>query len=85
MNQNNMSPEQRQIEELQKRIEKLERAENIAAVKAFERNSSFVTQDTLNALTLANLADVSGTSAASTGQVLKKTATTWQPGTDNTA
>ena len=34
---------------------------------------------------LSGLADVENTDGASTGQVLKKTATTWQPGTDNIA
>lgn len=36
----------------------------------------------VGAVKLSDLEDVSGTDSASTGQVLKKTATTWQPGTD---
>lgn len=81
-----MSPQERQqFQEMQQRLEKLERGENVSALKAFERNSSFVTQATLNALKLSDLADVSNTDSATTGQVLKKTSTTWQPGTDNTA
>lgn len=80
-----MTPEQlAQFNEMQTRLEKLERAENVSFIKAFERNSPFVTAADLAALTLADLADVEGTGSASTGQVLKKTATTWQPGTDNT-
>jgi hypothetical protein len=35
-------------------------------------------------LKLSDLSDVSGTDSASTGDVLKKTSTTWQPGSDNT-
>lgn len=35
-------------------------------------------------LKLSDLSDVSNTDGASTGQILKKTSTTWQPGTDNT-
>jgi len=33
-------------------------------------------------LKLSDLSDVEDTDSASTGEVLKKTATTWQPGTD---
>jgi predicted DNA-binding protein (UPF0251 family) len=57
----------------------------VAFIKSLERNSIFVTQGELDALKLSDLADVENTDSASTGQVLKKTSTTWQPGTDNIA
>lgn len=76
-----MSPEQRQIEELQKRIEKLERAENVAFIQSLERRLNFVSGE----LKLSELSDVSGTDGASSGQVLKYNGTNWVPGTDNIA
>ena len=79
-----MSPEQlAQFNDMMKRLEKLERVESVPFIKMIERKTTFVTESQLNALKLSDLADVEGTDAASTGQVLKKTATTWQPGTDN--
>lgn len=81
-----MTPEQlAQFEEMRKRLDSLERGENVSFLKSIERNTIFVTQETLNTLKLSDLADVSGTDSATTGKVLKKTATTWQPGDDNVA
>lgn len=80
-----MTPEERrQFQEMKARLEKLERAENVSAVKAFERNSSFITQATLDALTLSDLSDVT-LSSPSAGEVLKYNGTVWTEGTDNTA
>ena len=79
-----MSPEQRQIEELQKRIEKLERAENVAFIESLQRRLTFVSQNTLDALTLTDLSDVTITSPTN-GQVLKYNGTNWAEGTDNIA
>ena len=73
-----MSPEQRQIEELQKRIEKLERAENVSFIESLQRRLNFVSGD----ISLTDLSDVTITSV-STGQVLKYNGTVWAPGTDN--
>lgn len=80
-----MSPEQ-QIAKLEERVKNLEQVTNtsfIANIKRYVFSSLDVTD--LPPIKLSNLSDVSGTDTASTGQVLKKTATTWQPGTDNTA
>ena len=77
-----MSPEQlTQFNDMKTRLEKLERVENVAFLKMLERNSIFVTQETLDALTLTNLADVTLTSP-SNGQVLKYNGTVWAEGTD---
>lgn len=75
-----MSPEQRQIEELQKRIEKLERAENVAFIESLQRRLNFVSGD----ISLTDLSDVTITSPTN-GQVLKYNGTNWAEGTDNTA
>ena len=77
-----MSPEQ-QIAKLEERVKNLEQVTNtsfIANIKRYVFSSLDVTD--LPPIKLSNLSDVSGTDTASTGQVLKKTATTWQPGTD---
>lgn len=80
-----MSPEQlAQFNDMKTRLEKLERAENVSFLKMLERNSIFVTQETLDALTLTDLADVTITSP-SNGQVLKYNGTVWAEGTDNIA
>jgi hypothetical protein len=79
-----MTPEQlTQFREMQETLARLLRAEDVGFVKSLERNSSFVTEAQLAALKLSDLADVEDTDSASTGEVLKKTATTWQPGVDN--
>jgi len=80
-----MSPQERQqFEDMKTRLNNLERVENVAFAELIKRR--IVDQAVITALatfSLGDLLDVSGTTGASTGQVLKKTATTWQPGTDN--
>lgn len=78
-----MTPEQlTQFKEMQETIKRILRAEDPAFIKSIERNSSFITQVDLDQLKLSDLSDVENTDSATTGKVLKKTATTWQPGTD---
>lgn len=79
-----MSPQQQQINELQKKVKALENFmlsfDNPATVAPAVKKTL---QALIGALKLSDLSDVEGTDGASTGQVLKKTSTTWQPGTDN--
>ena len=82
-----MTPQERQeFNDLKQRLVKLEQVENVSFIENLQRRviGSLSVSD-LPRLKLSDLSDVSGTDGASTGQVLKKTATTWQPGTDNTA
>lgn len=78
-----MTPEERQrVDELERLVRAMHKAEDIAFIESIARR--FVDRGVFlptNAR-LSDLADVSGTDSATTGQVLKKTATTWQPGTD---
>ena len=77
-----MTPEERnRLEKLEKMVNAMHRAEDVAFIESLNRRLDFVS----GTLSLSDLSDVSNISGASTGQVLKKTATTWQPGTDNTA
>ena len=78
-----MTPLEQRVKNLEEVIERISRCEDVAFIKSIERNTTFVTEAQLAALKLSDLSDVSDTDGASTGQVLKKTATTWQPGTDN--
>lgn len=74
-----MTPEEKnKMNKLEKLVMSIYRVENVEFIANINRRISFPT------LSLEDLSDVSGTTGASTGQVLKKTATTWQPGTDNT-
>jgi len=76
-----MSPQdRRKLEELERKVGDIERVTNVSFIAELERRLNFVSGE----IKLSDLSDVSGTDSASTGQVLKKTATTWQPGTDNT-
>lgn len=81
-----MTPDERaQFNEMKRQLAAIRRAEDVPFVKALmERIKNELTINDLPAIKLSDLTDVSGTDSASTGQVLKKTATTWQPGTDNT-
>lgn len=73
-----MSPQElERMNKLEQLVMSLVRVENVEFIKNMNRRIEFPT------LKLSDLSDVSGTDGASTGQVLKKTATTWQPGTDN--
>ena len=81
-----MNPLERRILELEKRVAQLERVENVAFIESlYRRLISNLRVADLPSIKLSDLTDVSDTDSASTGQVLKKTSTTWQPGTDNTA
>jgi ferritin-like protein len=77
-----MPPQDRQeFEDMKKRLAALERVENVPFIENITRRL----RDSFSIpRKLSDLNDVSGTDSASIGQVLKKTATTWQPGTDNT-
>lgn len=72
------SQERERMNKLEALVMSLYRVENVEFIGNINRRISFPT------LSLEDLSDVSGTTGATTGQVLKKTATTWQPGTDNT-
>lgn len=78
-----MSPQDRQrIKQLEKKVNSLMLGQDVAFIQSLVRRL----QPELNIpKRLSDLLDVSETDDATTGQVLKKTATTWQPGTDNTA
>ncbi len=81
-----MSPEQlKQFEDMKMQIESLKRVRDIDFIKEVARQvfANAKTVD-LPPIKLSDLSDVEDTDNGSTGQVLKKTATTWQPGTDNT-
>jgi hypothetical protein len=77
-----MSPQDRQrFEALEKKVSMMYQAHDVAFIESLARRLA----DSFEIPTrLSDLSDVSGTDSASTGQVLKKTSTTWQPGTDNT-
>jgi hypothetical protein len=64
------------MNKLEKLVMSLYRVESVEFIKNINRRVEFPT------LRLSDLSDVSDTDGATTGQVLKKTATTWQPGTD---
>lgn len=71
-----MTPNERQeFEALKKLVMSIREAKDLSFVESVVRRLT-------NRFALSDLSDVSGTDNATTGQVLKKTATTWQPGTD---
>lgn len=79
-----MTPEQLQeFNDMKQRLARIERAEGVSFLESLARrlSQSFLPIDAK----LSDLSDVEDTDDATDGQVLKKTATTWQPGTDNTA
>jgi len=78
-----MSPLERKVQELEKKVAQMERAENVAFIEALARRLT----DAFNIPErLSDLSDVgSDTDSPSTGQVLKYDGTDWSPGTDNTA
>ena len=76
-----MTPrETERMNQLETLVTSLLNVENVAFIGALERRLDFLS----SAISLDDLTNVSGANSASTGQVLKKTSTTWQPGTDNT-
>ena len=81
-----MNPLEQRVQELEKKVRDLESVRNVSFIDNIKRFVvSTLEVNDLPSIKLSDLSDVSGTDAASTGQVLKKTSTTWQPGTDNTA
>jgi len=74
-----MTPqEQSKMNDLTNLVNSLLRVENVPFIQALERRLDFLSSE----ISLDDLTDVSDIAGASTGQVLKKTSTTWQPGTD---
>lgn len=77
-----MTPqEKKEFNNLKKTVEELKTVTNVSFIENLVRRLPFLSTNSV----LQDLADVENTTGASTGQVLKKTATTWQPGTDNIA
>ena len=78
-----MNPLEKRVKDLEDMVRRILRVEDIAFTESLRRR---VLQDAdvtdLPNIKLSDLSDVSDTDTASTGQVLKKTSTTWQPGTD---
>ena len=82
-NKSNMAMTPQELERMNKLetlVNSLLRVESVPFINALERRLDFLS----SAITLDDLTNVSGANSASTGTVLKKTSTTWQPGTDNT-
>jgi hypothetical protein len=74
-----MKPEElTRLEDLEKLTEQLLNVTNVQFIENLKRRLPLKTHK------LSDHSDVENTDSASTNQVLKKTATTWQPGTDNT-
>ena len=74
-----MTPEEkREFEQMKTTVRNLQHVEDVSFIESLIRRLNIPAR-------LSDLDDVTGTDGATTGQVLKKTATTWQPGTDNTA
>ena len=74
-----MTPEEKNtMNQLQKTVDSLLSVRDTAFIAELKRRLEIPAR-------LSDLQDVSDTDDATTGQVLKKTDTTWQPGTDNTA
>lgn len=82
-----MTPEERtRMEKLEQLVDSLYQVKNVPFIENFKLRVVNEAVDTrISQTNLSALADVEGTDSATTGQVLKKTATTWQPGTDNIA
>lgn len=80
-----MTPEQlARLNRLEKQLEAMRRGEDVPFIRTMIRRVfGLATVNDLPPIKLSDLSDVEGTDTAGTGQVLKKTATTWQPGTDN--
>lgn len=79
-----MTPQEKlEFENMKTSIRNLEQVTNPSFIELIKnRVFGVLSVSDLPAINLADLNDVSGTTGATTGQVLKKTATTWQPGTD---
>lgn len=80
--QNNMTPEQlAEFTEMKRQLAALHAVQDVSFIKNLERRLNFFS----GSPKLSDLSDVSQTDGATTGTVLKKTDTTWQPGTDATS
>ena len=74
-----MNPQERlEFQKMKQDLAKLQRLEDISFTENLKRRISIPRR-------LSDLEDVLDTDNASTGEVLKKTARGWEPGTDNTA
>lgn len=77
-----MTPEERnRMEKMEKLLDSILRVENVPFIESLQQRLDFFT----GTPKLSDLSDVENTDSATTGQVLKKTSTTWQPGSDNIA
>ena len=74
-----MTPQElNRMNKLETLVNSLMRAENVPFINALERRLDFLS----SAITLDDLTNVEGANSATTGKVLKKTSTTWQPADD---
>jgi hypothetical protein len=75
---------QQQIDALTKQVATLEKFMRsfMSAAELDPQVQRTIAQSIGANLKLSDLSDVEGTDDATTGEILKKTATTWQPGTD---
>ena len=81
-----MNPLEQRIQELEQKLRDLESVRNVAFIQNIKRFVlPLINLSDLPPIKLSDLSDVENTDDASTDKVLKKTETTWQPGTDNTA
>lgn len=80
-----MSSDQLKIQQLEQQVKTLTDFMNSFNNPAqIQPQHARTIQDIVGALRLVDLQDVTGTDAATNGQVLKYNGTTWAPGTDNT-
>jgi len=78
-----MSPEQRQIQELERKVQTLtDFMMSFDSVATLAPNVQATIKRLAVAQKLSDLTDVENTTGATTGYVLKKTSTTWQPAPD---
>ena len=74
-----MTPQElERMNELETLVTSLLRVENVPFIQALERRLNFVS----GTISLGDLSNVDGADTATTGFVLKKTSTTWQPAPD---
>ena len=74
-----MTPQElNRMNKLETLVTSLLRVESVPFINALERRLDFLS----SAISLDDLTNVSGANSATTGKVLKKTSTTWQPADD---
>lgn len=79
-----MSPLELKIKDLESKVNQLiSLHEQFKNISQLDPQIIATIQAATGALTLADLADVTGTGSATSGQVLKYNGTAWAPGTDN--